>query len=58
MVGFRKPVLAVDILIDGKESMISMSDYSVCGWVENPVIAKHFKEFLELLWGSSKASVG
>lgn len=58
MVGFRKPVLAVDILVDGKESMISTSDYSVCGWVENPVIAKHFKEFLELLWGSSKASVG
>lgn len=51
-VKFRKPILAVDILVDGIEAMISLPDYSVCGWVENPTIAKHFKEFLELLWKS------
>jgi hypothetical protein len=46
--------LAVDILVDGREAMISMPDYSVCGWVENPIIARHFKEFLELLWTNLK----
>ncbi|MEM2936510.1 MAG: helix-turn-helix domain-containing protein [Candidatus Bathyarchaeia archaeon] len=53
-VKLHKPVLAVDILVDGREAMISMPDYSVCGWVENPLIAKHFKEFLELLWANLK----
>lgn len=50
----RKPILAVDVLVDEKEAIIGLPDYSACGWVENPVIAKHFKEFLELLWKSSK----
>jgi len=57
-VKFHKPVLAVDILVDGREAMISMPDYSVCGWVENPIIAKHFKEFLELLWVNLHSSKG
>lgn len=54
-VGFktRKPILAVDLLIDDKEALIGLRDYSICGWVRNPVIAKHFKEFLELLWENS-----
>jgi len=56
-VKFHKPVLVVDILVDGREAMISMPDYSVCGWVENPIIAKHFKEFLELLWANLKSTV-
>jgi len=55
-VKFHKPVLAVDILVDGREAMISMPDYSVCGWVENPIIAKHFKEFLDLLWANLKST--
>lgn len=52
-VKLRKPILAVDLLIDDKEALIGLRDYSVCGWVRNPVIAKHFKEFLELLWENS-----
>lgn len=50
----RKPILAVDVLVDEKEAIIGLPNYSACGWVENPVIAKHFKEFLELLWKSSR----
>ncbi|MFB0500047.1 MAG: TrmB family transcriptional regulator [Candidatus Hadarchaeaceae archaeon] len=53
-VRLRKPILAVDVLVDEKEAIIGLPNYSACGWVENPVIAKHFKEFLELLWKSSK----
>jgi sugar-specific transcriptional regulator TrmB len=51
----RKPILAVDVLVDEKEAILGLPDYSACGWVQNPAIAKHFKEFLELLWKSSKA---
>lgn len=54
-VRLRKPILAVDVLVDEKEAILGLPDYSACGWVENPVIAKHFKEFLELLWKSSRA---
>jgi sugar-specific transcriptional regulator TrmB len=50
----RKPILAVDVLVDGKEAIIGLPNFSACGWVENPAIAKHFKEFLELLWERSK----
>lgn len=52
-VRLRKPILAVDVLVDEKEAILGLPDYSACGWVQNPVIAKHFKEFLELLWKSS-----
>ena len=53
-VRLRKHILAVDVLVDEKEAIISLPNYSACGWVENPEIAKHFKEFLELLWKSSR----
>lgn len=53
-VRLRRPILAVDVLVDEKEAIIGLPNYSACGWVENPAIAKHFKEFLELLWKSSR----
>ncbi len=53
---FRDSVLAVDILVDGRQALIGLPDYSVCGWVESPIIAAHFLEFLELLWQKSHKS--
>lgn len=52
---FRKPVLAVDLLMDEREALIGLLDYSACGWVENRFIAAHFREFLNLMWNSSQA---
>lgn len=52
-VKLRKSIFAVDLLIDDKEALIGLRNYSVCGWVRNPTIAKHFKEFLDLLWEDS-----
>jgi len=52
---FRKPVLAVDLLVDEREALIGLLDYSACGWVENRFIAAHFREFLNLMWNSSQA---
>jgi len=54
-VRLREPILAVDVLVDEKEAIIGLLDFSACGWVDNPAVAKHFKEFLELLWESSRA---
>lgn len=53
-VRFRKPVHAIDLLVDGSEALIGLLDYSACGWVENRFIAAHFREFLNLMWNSSR----
>ncbi|MGQ4833005.1 MAG: TrmB family transcriptional regulator [Candidatus Asgardarchaeia archaeon] len=45
-----KPLLALDLLVDNRESLISMPDFSVCGWVSNPFIANHFGQFLKMRW--------
>jgi hypothetical protein len=52
----HKPIFATDLLVDEREALIAMPDYSACGWTDNPVITKHFKEFLELVWNHSTES--
>lgn len=54
-VRLREPILAVDLLVDEREALIGLPDYSTCGWVDNPFVAAHFKEFLNLMWDSSQA---
>jgi sugar-specific transcriptional regulator TrmB len=46
-------LVAVDLLVDDKTALISLPDYSACGWVDSPAVARHFKQFLELLWNTS-----
>lgn len=45
---------AVDVLVDDKAALISLPDYSACGWVDSPQVAGHFKQFLELMWNNSR----
>lgn len=46
-------LVAVDVLVDDKVALISLPDYSACGWVDSPQVAGHFKQFLELMWSNS-----
>ncbi len=46
-------LVSVDLLVDDKVALISLPDYSACGWIESPAVAGHFKQFLELLWSTS-----
>ncbi len=46
----REDTLAVNLVIDGNESLISMPDLSVCGYSENPIIALQLEGFLEQNW--------
>jgi len=46
-------LVAVDLLVDGKAALISLPDYSACGWIDSPAVAGHFRQFLELLWNTS-----
>jgi sugar-specific transcriptional regulator TrmB len=54
-VRFRKPILAIDLSVDESEALIGLLDYSACGWVDNRFVAAHFREFLDLMWDSSRA---
>ncbi len=47
-------LVAVDVLVDDKAALISLPDYSACGWVDSPQVAGHFKQFLELMWNNSR----
>ncbi len=51
-------LVAVDVLVDDKAALISLPDYSACGWVDSPQVAGHFKQFLELMWNNSRATGG
>ncbi len=46
-------LVAVDLLVDSKKALISLPDYSACGWIDSPAVASHFRQFLELLWNTS-----
>jgi len=50
----RNSVLAVDMLVDDQKALIGLPDLSVCGWVDSPIIASHFGQFLDLLWRDSR----
>jgi len=45
--------VAFDLLVDDKVALIGLPDHSACGWIDSPAVASHFKQFLELLWGTS-----
>jgi sugar-specific transcriptional regulator TrmB len=49
----RASVLAVDLLVDKQKALIGLPNLSACGWVDSPIIASHFGQFLELLWKDS-----
>jgi sugar-specific transcriptional regulator TrmB len=50
----KEDTLAIDIVIDSEEALISMPDLSVCGWADNPLISMQLEGFLEQTWQISK----
>jgi sugar-specific transcriptional regulator TrmB len=52
----RGNLVAVDLLVDDKAALISLPDYSACGWVDSPTVAGHFKQFLELMWNAASSA--
>jgi sugar-specific transcriptional regulator TrmB len=46
--------LAIDVVTDSEEALISMPDLSVCGWADNPLISMQLEGFLEQTWQMSK----
>ena len=50
----KEDTLAIDVVIDSEEALISMPDLSVCGWADNPLISMQLEGFLEQTWQMSK----
>ncbi len=50
----RDDTIAINLVVDGEEALISMPDLSVCGWVDNPLISSQLESFLEQTWKTIK----
>ncbi|RLI57180.1 MAG: hypothetical protein DRP09_04045 [Candidatus Thorarchaeota archaeon] len=50
----KRDTMAIDMVADSKEALISMPDLSVCGWADNPFISVQLEGFLEQTWQNSK----
>ncbi len=47
-------LVALDLLVDQRTALISLPDYSACGWTDSPEVASHFMQFLELMWNAAE----
>jgi hypothetical protein len=50
----KEDTLAIDLVIDSVEALISMPDLSICGWADNPLISVQLEGFLEQTWEMSR----
>ena len=50
----KEDTLAIDLVIDSNEALISMPDLSICGWANNPLISMQFEGFLQQSWEVSR----
>ncbi len=46
----KDDTLAINLVVDGKEALISMPDLTVCGWADNHLISLQFEGYLEQTW--------
>jgi len=50
----KEDTLAIDIVIDSIEALISMPDLTVCGWADNALISMQLEGFLQQSWKLSR----
>jgi sugar-specific transcriptional regulator TrmB len=50
----KRDALAVNLVVDSTEALISMPDLAVCGWADNALISMQLEGFLQQSWESSK----
>jgi len=50
----KRDTLAIDLVIDSIEALISMPDLSVCGWADNALISMQLEGFLQQSWELAK----
>jgi sugar-specific transcriptional regulator TrmB len=50
----KEDTMAIDLVVDSTEALISMPDLSICGWADNPLISIQLEGFLQQTWDISK----
>lgn len=46
----KQNTLAIDLVVDSEEALISMPDLSICGWADNALISMQLEGFLNQTW--------
>jgi sugar-specific transcriptional regulator TrmB len=50
----KEDTMAIDLVVDSTEALISMPDLSICGWADNPLISMQLEGFLQQTWDISR----
>jgi sugar-specific transcriptional regulator TrmB len=50
----KKDSHAFNLVVDGMEALISMPDFSICGWADNVLISLQLETFLQQMWKLAK----
>jgi HTH-type transcriptional regulator, sugar sensing transcriptional regulator len=45
----RQNILATDVLVDGEHALLASPGLEACGFTDNPILAMHLKQFLEVV---------
>jgi len=46
---WRKGLIATDVISDGKTALLASRDLNACGYTDNPSLAEHLENFLEIM---------
>ncbi len=49
----RKGIIATDVVADGKMALLAAPDLSACGYTDDPSLALHLEQFLQIMMESS-----
>jgi sugar-specific transcriptional regulator TrmB len=52
----RQNLLATDLLADGAHALLASPGLEACGYTDNPILAEHLRQFLEILVERAEAS--
>ncbi|NLI74328.1 MAG: TrmB family transcriptional regulator [Euryarchaeota archaeon] len=44
----KQDMVAIDVLVDSEQALLSSPDLSICGYTDNPFLVTHFEYFLDI----------
>ncbi|MDE1821119.1 MAG: TrmB family transcriptional regulator [Euryarchaeota archaeon] len=53
----RQHILATDLLVDGEHALLASPGLEACGFTDNPILAEHLKQFLDIMLERAEATV-
>jgi sugar-specific transcriptional regulator TrmB len=53
----REGLIATDVIADGKYALLASAELDACGYTDNPTLAQHLEQFLQILITSDNPSM-